>query len=267
MPIRLHQYPSLRQGIRQLGRSLSWLLVLSLPAIAQGPIAVQPTADHRLISSRAYNPPAGSQGSGGASTGGGVRGCGDEELIAIAPLFDTPGQTYATRPTFVWYLRGDSPEQIVFELYHPAAADEVIYRQELTPTASGYQAVALPAAAEALQPGETYRWEAIIYCDGNTNIKGRWIAAEISVVEPPRGIALLDEVAPTPEQKGIRLAQAGYWYDAIAQVYAGETAGEQRLRRDLLLDLADIADAVGTDMATRWSDRLRLVVESGPVGD
>lgn len=244
-----------------LGGLSLWLAVLpSTLAAERLPTATQPSSTARLISSRAYNPPAGSQGSGGASTGGGIRGCG-EDLIALAPGFSNMGYTFSTRPTFVWYL-GDTPsDRLKFTLYHQDATGETeIFSQSLTANDAGYQAFTLPAEAEPLQVGETYRWRTTLYCEAASDAAQRWVEAPVAVVEPPRGLALLDTVAPNSWQKSVRLAQAGYWYDALAQVYTGETSGDLGLRRDLLLDLADLTAETNTDVAVRWSDRLRDLV-------
>jgi|GEM_PF-3911957 len=251
----------LAQGLCGFAGSLSLGLAWATPIAARDQTpTLPPPAEALLISSRAYNPPAGSQGSGGASTGGGIRGCG-EDLIALAPVFDSTGQTFAVRPTFVWYL-GDAPtDRLKFTLYHQSEAGETeVFSQSLTAAPSGYQALTLPAEAAPLQVGETYRWRTTLYCDETSDDASRWVEARVEIVAPPRSLPLLDTVAPNPWQKGVRFAQAGYWYDALAQVYTGETSGDRTLRQDLLLDLADLTAEANNDVADRWSNRLRELV-------
>ncbi|MEM9815000.1 MAG: DUF928 domain-containing protein [Cyanobacteria bacterium P01_D01_bin.6] len=254
---------SVLPAVRCLAGGMSCLLAIAAPTLAQ---TLQPNmtdADNSvLISSRAYSPPPGAQGSGGgASTGGGVRGCGGE-MLALAPAFNSSGQTFSERPTFVWYLGEMPTNRLNFTLFHQGEAGETaVFSQELTAT-TGYQAFTLPTEAAPLQLGETYRWATTLYCEETADNAIRWIEAAITVVEPPASLPLLDTVAPMPWQKGLRFARAGYWYDALAQVYAGETADERALRQALLLDLADLAATADTDMSNRWSDRLRTVVET-----
>lgn len=248
------------QTLRYVAGGVGCLLAVATPSLGQDLSQPAPSVLEAAISSRAYIPPAGSRGSGGATTGGGVRGCGGE-MIALAPAFNGTGQTFSTRPTFVWYL-GDVPtERLRFTLFHQGPAGETeVFSQDLTAATSGYQALTLPAAAPPLEIGETYRWETTLFCEADSDEVRRWVEAPIEIVDPPRSLALLDTVAPTPWQKGVRFAQAGYWYDALAQVYVGDTAGAQALRQDLLLDLADLAAEADTNAATRWSDRLRALV-------
>lgn len=249
-------------ALRYLVGGLGCVLAIATPTLAQSspPPATDP-AEALLISSRAYTPPAGSQSSGGASTGGGVRGCG-AEMLALAPAFTSPGQTFAERPTFVWYIGEVPTDRLNFTLFHQSAAGESeVFSQDLTAAAPGYQAFTLPAEAAPLQVGETYRWVTTLYCEEATNDVMRWIEADVSIVEPPASLPLLDTVAPTPWQKGLRFARAGYWYDALAQVYAGDTADARALRQALLLDVADLAETADSSSSDRWSDRLRTLVE------
>lgn len=173
--------------------SLVLSLTLAPPASAVGEQSTPSLRQRdRLISSRAYNPPAGSQGSGGASTGGGIRGCG-EDMIALAPAFNSTGHTFAARPTFVWYL-GDAPsDRLQFTLYHQGDTGETeVFSQPLTASGAGYQAFTLPAEAAPLQVGETYRWQTTLYCEEGVDAAQRWVEAQVEVVEPPRGLALLE---------------------------------------------------------------------------
>lgn len=255
----VHVLPTLRN----LAGGLGCVLAIAAPALAQSsqsPAAYP--AETLLMSSRAYQPPAGSQSSGGASTGGGVRGCG-AEMLALAPAFTNPGQTFSERPTFVWYIGEVPTNRLNFTLFHQGEAGEVeVFSQDVTAGTPGYQSLTLPVDAEPLQVGETYRWTTELYCEEDSNDVMRWVAAEVTVVDPPPSLPLLDTVAPMPWQKGLRFARAGYWYDALAQVYAGETADERALRQALILDVADLAETANSSSSDRWSDRLRTLVEA-----
>ncbi|NEQ42329.1 MAG: DUF928 domain-containing protein [Leptolyngbya sp. SIOISBB] len=250
-------------ALRYLAGGLGCVLAIAAPTLAQS--SSSPTtypAEALLISSRAYTPPAGSQSSGGASTGGGVRGCG-AEMLALAPAFTSPGQTFSERPTFVWYIGEVPTNRLNFTLFHQSAVGESeVFSQDMTAATPGYQSFTLPAEAEPLQVGETYRWVTTLYCEEASDDVMRWIEAGVTIVDPPLSLPLLDAVAPTPSQKALRFARSGYWYDALAQVYAGETADERALRQALILDVADLAETVNSSSADRWSDRLRALVET-----
>jgi hypothetical protein len=249
-------------ALRCVAGGVCCLLAIAAPTLAQSSPTPPLTAETFLISSRAYDPPPGSQSGGGATTNGGIRGCGGE-MIALAPAFHTPGQTFSEYPTFVWYLGDGFADRLEFTLFHQSPTGETeIFSQAIAVGEAGYQALTLPTTAEPLQVGETYRWQTTLYCDAENDQAIQWVAAAITLVEPPRSLALLDTVAPTPWQKGIRFARAGYWYDALAQVYAADTVDGQALRQALLLDIADLAAAADTSAANRWSDRLRNLAET-----
>ncbi|RZM82247.1 DUF928 domain-containing protein [Leptolyngbya iicbica] len=254
--------PHVLSALRAFAGGISCLLAIASPTWAQSsPTPAPLSADVLISNARAYDPPAGSTG-GGANTGGGIRGC-NGEMIALAPAFHTPGQTFSAYPTFVWYLSEDVADRLEFTLFHQGPTGETeIFSQEILPGEAGYQAFTLPADAEPLGVGETYRWQTTRYCDANNPGAIQWVESEITVVEPPRSLALLETVAPTPWQKGIRFARAGYWYDALAQVYAANTVDDQALRQALLLDIADLAAETNNSTANRWSDRLRSLVET-----
>ncbi|WP_204138532.1 DUF928 domain-containing protein [Halomicronema sp. CCY15110] len=249
--------------LRCVAGGVGCLLAIAAPTVAQSSPSPQPlTVEALRVSSRAYTPPAGSQSSGGASTGGGVRGCGSD-MFALAPAFQPPGQTFSEYPTFMWYLGDGFADRLEFTLFHQSPAGETeIFSQAIAVGEAGYQALTLPTTAEPLQVGETYRWQTTLYCDAENDQAIQWVAAAITIVEPPRSLALLETVAPTPWQKGIRFARAGYWYDALSQVYATDTVEGQALRQALLLDIADLAATADTSAANRWSDRLRNLAET-----
>ena len=249
--------------LRCAAGGVSCLLAIAAPSLAQSaPAPNALTTETVLISSRAYTPPPRSQSGGGASTGGGVRGCG-AEMLALAPAFHTPGQTFSEYPTFVWYRDEGVAERLEFTLFQQLGdAETEIFSTEITIGDAGYQAFTLPDTVAPLVVGETYRWQTTVYCEAENDEATQWVAAEVTIVEPPRSLALLDAVAPTPWQKGVRFARAGYWYDALAQVYADDTIDGQVLRQALLLDIADLAEDVNTSAANRWSDRLRAIAET-----
>ncbi len=261
MPV-LRPVPTL-SVLRCAAGGVSCLLVIAAPTLAQSPqTPTSLNAEAILISSRAYTPPSGAQSGGGASTGGGVRGCG-AEMLALAPAFHTPGQTFSEYPTFVWYRDEGVAERLEFTLFQQLGETETeIFSTEVAVGDAGYQAFTLPDTVEPLIVGETYRWQTTVYCEAENDQAMQWVAAEVTIVEPPRSLALLEAVAPTPWQKGVRFARAGYWYDALAQVYADDTIDGQVLRQALLLDIADLAEDANVSAANRWSDRLRAIAET-----
>lgn len=262
------QPPPIPRLLHSLSGGVGALLLLALPATATFPVietaqqieeSLSPTAQMR-----AYNPPSGSRSSGnGNNTGGGVRGCGDG-MIALAPSFNSIGYSFSTRPTFVWHA-GFQPVmgRLEFELYHQSETGETLVAQDVIEAEfeSGYMAYTLPADVDELETGETYRWKVNLYCDRMPEQVGKWVEARIQIVEPTGAISLTQTATQPSHEIALNYAQAGFWYDALAQVYGGETSEAIDLRHDLLLDLADLTAESELSHATRWSNQVRQLVE------
>lgn len=244
---------------------LSLWLGLSWPSGAEvtlpGAIAAADDTLNQTLASRAYTPPPGSQSAGGPNTGGGVRGCGDQ-MVALAPQYSVVGQSFSTRPTFVWYVGNNAVETLEFALYQrdeagTGTAQLMDIEQEIAYTPNGYVAYTLPSDGAALTVGETYTWVAAVYCDAARTQIGGLISADIEIVAPP-------SVMP-PEMDAVAAAETygaeGFWYDALAAVYAGETAEAAALRQDLLLDLADLEENTGTVFGRVLGRQLRALTE------
>jgi hypothetical protein len=140
---------------------------------------------------------------------------------------------------------------------------EVIYSDVLTPSQNGYLAYALPPTEPALTVGDTYLWEVVSYCDSDLQRVGRWTSAEVDIVAPPAGLPL-EETAVKDAQTARAYAAQGLWYDALAIVYDGETAEEQVLRQELLLDLADLEENPSDPISVTLSNQLRAISETTP---
>ena len=86
-----------------------------------------------------------------------------------------------------------------------------------------------------------------------------WTAADIQVSAEPTAVAESPEAAVMNAQM---YAEAGLWYDAIAQVYSANTVEEKRFRQDLLLDLAELEAQTGEDSAAEISSQLQAIAET-----
>ncbi|MEM1291704.1 MAG: DUF928 domain-containing protein [Cyanobacteria bacterium P01_H01_bin.162] len=250
----------LKPSATDLGRSLM-LLLLAGPSLATagGAIAASPPLDSNR-KGRAYEPPPNSRISGGGNTGsGGSRDwCSDDSLAAIAPQFSGVGQSFSTRPTFVWYTDSPTVGVMQFELYQ-GDLEEPIFSETVLPQ-SNFVAYTLPATAPALTVGETYWWQATLRCSADTEMVSSWIATSVEIVDSTPTLPAAG-AASSSIQMAQAYASSGLWYDALAEVYDPETFDEYLLRQDLLLDLADLEAASGNAIAIDISEQLQDLAE------
>ena len=246
--------------------TLSLLLLLGHSSWANdsvsGPVERLSEDTQRLASeNRVYTPPQDSRPSRENHTGGGVRGC-SEAIAALAPRLSVVGRTISTHPTFVWYVFGDDAASLEFHLYRYQADDtlEAIKIESIGQSQAGYMTYTLPPDEPPLKRGDTYLWQAVLYCDQNLEEVGSWTAAEIEIVEPPVSLAAVE-----PEnslQRAKAYARAGLWYDALAEVYDAANPEERAFRQNLLLDLANLEDqSLDAESEIDPSTQLRQIIE------
>lgn len=248
-----------------VGGTLS-LLLLSLPVLADyTPTGISRPGDRARTTAggtRAYVPPADSRRPGENHTGGGVRGCGDD-IAAIAPRLNAIGQTATGHPTFVWYNFSDDGDPVEFQLYRSKAdgSFDTVVVEQIPESQPGYMAYTLPAETEALEVGETYLWQVVLYCDRSFEEVGQYSSAEVEVVNLPAELAT--ELPADSLGRAQAYAQAGLWYEAIAEVYAAPTPETHAFRRNLLMDLADFEAQPASETATEGdlSAQLRQIAE------
>ncbi|MDB9527461.1 DUF928 domain-containing protein [Oscillatoria sp. CS-180] len=256
-------FSRLKRQVSRLGSGTILLLILGTPSLANSSVSqatrYSGTSLSSAVKSRAYEPPPGSQISG-SGTQGGTRGCGGE-MIAIAPQFSGTGQSFSSRPTFVWYMNPEPVGTLEFYLSSQADGESTLIVSEEVETQAGYIAYTLPDG-EDLTVGETYTWQAILYCDDDKTMPGKWISADITIADPPADAVQAVSGDDLTLQDAIAYAAAGYWYDALAIVYNADSLEEEQFRQDMLLDLADLEAESDNIVAARRSDRLRNLAET-----
>lgn len=215
--------------------------------VATGDLLLESTllSQHRRRR-RSYRPPADSRIPRRDHSGGGVRGCG-EDIAAIAPRLSGIGQTVSTHPTLVWYTASDIPSALELHLYRYTADDrlETVFIKSIGDSQKGYMAYTLPEDELGLQPGETYLWQVVLFCDENREEVGMWTAADIELA--PSAVAVEPSMID-PSQDSLSIAETyanlGIWYDALAQVYDATSVEEKEFLQTLLLDLAELEESV-----------------------
>lgn len=205
---------------------------------------------------RAYNPPSDARPTQGDHTGGGVRGCGEGDIAAIAPRLSRIGQTATQRPTFTWYVFSeDDTDKLEFHLYRyqsDNSLETVFIDKEVGPSSQGYTAYELPADQADLAVGATYLWQVVSYCDPNLEEIGTWSSADLEVVPAPADLDLT--TAETSLQRAQAYAGAGLWYDAIAAIHDATTPEEVAFRQLLLEELAELEAQAEAEPAAQAED-------------
>lgn len=210
---------------------------------------------------RLYTPPDDIRLPDEDHAGGSVRGCGDD-IVAIAPRLHSVGQTASSNPTFVWYNTSEDNDPVEFQLYHvqPDGSPEVVTIQQFDTSQKGYSSYTLPDEEASLMVGETYIWQIVLYCDTAFANPGYYSSAELDVVDLPAEVATA--LTNEPLQRTDVYAGAGLWYDALAEVYDANTPAAEKLRQDLLIDLADLEAQSDKEDAIDISTQLRDIADS-----
>jgi hypothetical protein len=144
-------------------------------------------------------------------------------LTALAP-YSHVGQSSATHPTFTWYLPDQESYPMEFWLYEfdPTSYDgkgKQVYQAKLS-SSTGIMTHALPKQQANLSPGKTYIWQVAVICNPNSPSQSLVVNNRIKIVP-------VDPTITTQlnnSRDGDRLiradiyAQAGLWYDALAEV-------------------------------------------------
>ena len=260
------QFPALTPIVYGLS-SLGLSLCLGMPALAETSSLLENAPSSYLNMEMivgSYIPPEESR-VGGSSTGGGPRTPDCPEMIALAPAFNHIGQTPSTRPTLVWYMAFGSqfPLQVSVSRIQPGSSasepGEVVFTDLIEQSHAGFNAYTVLDSQMALEPGASYRWRVSCYPDEELKQEMRWIEAEMDVVAPP---AVIEDVASLndPVAQAEAYAAAGFWFDAIARVYKGDTPAAQALRTTLIQDLAELDRIPNNQVSIVRSDRLQQII-------
>ncbi|MEG3975927.1 DUF928 domain-containing protein [Microcoleus sp. herbarium8] len=184
--------------------------------------------------------------------GGSCEGDSAAVLTALVP-FSHVGQTISGHPTFTWFVPDRTSRPLQFRLF--TRTGQLLYRTEMQ-SQPGIMSVALPSNLPQLSIGQSYQWQVVLVCDRNVPSRNVVAAAEIQVVAPAASLQTQLAAAQTPQQRIDLYAEAGLWYDAIAQARkASETAQNQAP----VLELLDALASSEAEPLKDWSDQLKQI--------
>ncbi len=161
-------------------------------------------------------------------------------MVILAP-HSYAGQTVSTRPTVSWFIPDEEPVAMELRLYRRASENDFVLLEKLAMTTTpGIMEASLPVTQPELEPGSLYLWEVVVFCNPNRPSSNLLDRADIEVVAPPASLEAAITQAATAQDQADLYAEAGLWYDALAQAARAENAETTTYRHTLLQTLAEL---------------------------
>jgi hypothetical protein len=155
------------------------------------------------------------------SDGGTTRGCSGGELpLTVLASQSYVGRTSSQHPTLAWFVPADSAskrvELTIYEWVRGGRPTEV--RKVSLQSSPGIMALSPFSENElGLELGKEYRWQVILHCDPDNPSTALVAAASIEVVALSSEVQSQLNGAVNGVEKTKLYAEAGLWYDALAE--------------------------------------------------
>lgn len=180
------------------------------------------------------------------SDGGTTRGCSGVGMpLTILASHSYIGRTISRHPTFAWFVPPDSiAKQMEFAIYEwvPNSKPKEVRTKSLRSSPGVMKLSPFSNSELGLQPGKEYFWQVVVHCDLD-NPSGDLVSrASLEVVEMPTTIVQdkLNKAVNSVDKANI-YAEAGFWYDALAEALKSVPASKLgELGASLLNDLANV---------------------------
>ena len=217
---------------------LTLSLVTPLPALAE----FKPPSDQH---------PPNPNDIGSTTTRGGCSGNDETVLTALAPHSHI-GKTVSSHPTFAWFVPDSQSFSMEFQLYEYDATGtpQLIGKSDNLISSPGIMTFSLPEHQPGLQIGRRYFWQVILKCNSYRPSANLFVRTPIERVSLPNSLDITLDRAGDRLERANLYAEAGLWYDALAE--ALEVSEHSDLREpqlNLLEDLAKLEDSVGRQLA------------------
>jgi len=260
--LRWRQTNSLSRRLLIAG-ALGLSLVFTSSALAQY-VPTQPSKPSGPLGSGSirYVPPRTSRPSDPVGSTGTRGSCGEatETSLTILAPSSHNGQTVATRPTFVWYMPDQETDSVEFSLYESGEKGryKLVYRKPLERTKDRLQRFTLPESVPGLAVRQPYLWQVALLCDPSEPSKDKLATATIEVgAMPPELKAALAQTPDHLKRAGL-YAQAGFWYDALAESLA--VSSTKPIWLDLMESLSQLETPSPVAEARRQGEQLQSIV-------
>jgi hypothetical protein len=202
----------------------------------------------------AYKPPSKPSspkvptGSNGSRTNG-CTGNAKTSLTTLTPQSHI-GQTLSSHPIFAWFVPDSESHEIEFSLYeYDANGKSQRIQSTKLQSRSGVMTFTLPKETLGLSVGKTYFWQVALLCNPNHPSEDLLVKTEIQFVSIPSSLKNSLARIKEPQKRADLYAEAGFWYDALAEVI--EEPKNQAYVLNLLEDLRKIEVEVAKNAAGR----------------
>ncbi|MBK1990355.1 DUF928 domain-containing protein [Sphaerospermopsis aphanizomenoides BCCUSP55] len=151
----------------------------------------------------------------GAATRGSSCLENQQEITPLLPV-NKSGLTFNDRPTFFVHIPLTQLQTAEFSIID--AQKKIIYKTNLTlPQTSGIISFTLPQNSPPLKVNTSYRWYLTLICDSEDSSTNPYVEGLVKVI--PADVQLSDSLAKADLlQKPTLYAQAGIWYEALANL-------------------------------------------------
>ncbi|MGV2830704.1 DUF928 domain-containing protein [Myxosarcina sp. GI1(2024)] len=196
----------------------------------------------------------------------GTGGCSGKEttnLTALGP-YSHIGATAATHPTFVWYVPDRDVYPVEFQIYEYEAASvdgkrELVFEAELE-SSPGIMSYTLPQEREGLSQENKYVWQVAVVCNPNRPSESLVVSTQIKVVDMPANLISQLNSVSDPVAKADIYAEAGLWYDALAEVATAQNNPQAReYMAQTLVQLAEMEQEKNADNIENQTKFIRTV--------
>jgi hypothetical protein len=206
----------------------------------------------------AYNPPPDQQPPSDYSRTSGTRGCPQDKipLTVLAPK-KYVGHTASVYPTFAWFI--SNPYQVEFRLFEldPKNEPKLVTKPILIDSAPGINKYSLPKEQPQLTVGKKYFWQVSIRCEQTDLIE----AADFTVVQIRMDVSQKLKTAKDGLEKAKIYAEAGLWYDSLAEALNSPNQPElQKLVSTLLQNLAKSEEPGVKEENRKRIDNLKQII-------
>jgi hypothetical protein len=138
-------------------------------------------------------------------------------LTLLAPQ-NHIGSTGTTHPTLVWFVPDQMPHPVEVTLFQYSEKGRGKRMQTITMQSStGIMQLSLPKDQPGLSVGQTYVWQVALICNRNRPAKNPWLQAVVEVTALPADLKTQLSTTTDPLQRAKLYAEAGFWYEALAE--------------------------------------------------
>jgi hypothetical protein len=169
-----------------------------------------------------YKPPPDQKSApkGSSSEGATTRGCDGEEILpTLLASRNYVGKTASTHPTFAWYVPNTKPLSMRFTIYDFNSEDKSVEVYSIILQSSPGIMKLSPFAQNkpGLEKGRTYFWQVVTFCDPSSPSSALFDRAYFEIVPTLPNLSKELNRSGNSAEKAKIYAEAGLWYDALAE--------------------------------------------------